>query len=319
MVPTSLQQEMVKRRSHIDGTDPSRGAADQPMRDGHKVAAELGELSRQRSVSGASASLRASLESMFAKRSEPAIPPPIDPPPPLPPQPPPPPLPPPPPPLPPAPPSFSSNNPLPTARPPPQTHQSERTDGPRGRRPRGRRGSATSSGEATAGSASGVGGWGDSQRWLSGSLLALAVAIMVAVGAATFGWMLRVGAPPIASPEHAAMAEIVRANSDVLQRALQEATARADRAISTRERLGAQLEQCQRDLRERDDYSSAAVPRVDALRDQLREAQDALTRVEAYFGAAAMMEAQRHRGWLRRALSMGADQRVAAGQRVLSG
>ena len=142
---------------------------------------------------------------------------------------------------------------------------------------------------------------------------------MVAVGAATFGWMLRVGAPPIASPEHAAMAEIVRANSDVLQRALQEATARADRAISTRERLGAQLEQCQRDLRERDDYSSAAVPRVDALRDQLREAQDALTRVEAYFGAAAMMEAQRHRGWLRRALSMGADQRVAAGQRVLSG
>jgi hypothetical protein len=53
-------------------------------------------------------------------------------------------------------------------------------------------------------------------------------------------------------------------------------------------------------------YLKAAAPEVQKLRDQLREAQDALLRVEAYFGAAAMAEAQQHRGWLRRALSLGA-------------
>ena len=109
------------------------------------------------------------------------------------------------------------------------------------------------------------------------------------------------------------MTELLRSNNDVIKTALHQATQRADRAVADRERVGAQLEQCQKELTARDEYLKAAGPKVDALREQLREAQDALVRVEAYFGAAAVMEAQKHRGWLRKALSMRADQqRVAA-------
>ena len=55
--------------------------------------------------------------------------------------------------------------------------------------------------------------------------------------------------------------------------------------------------------------ASPALAQVRALKTQLREAQDALLRVEAYFGASAMAEANAHRGWLRRALALGADGR----------
>ena len=100
---------------------------------------------------------------------------------------------------------------------------------------------------------------------------------------------------------------MLRTNGELFAGALREATNRADAAVGERERLSALLDQCRHDLGVRDDYLKAAAPEVRALRDQLREAQDALLRVEAYFGAAAMAEAQANRGWLRRALAMGAD------------
>lgn len=108
-------------------------------------------------------------------------------------------------------------------------------------------------------------------------------------------------------PQSMAMGDLLRANSEALASALQAATQRADAAVAERERTAARLEQCEADLAQRDEYLKAAAPEVRKLREELREAQDALLRTEAYFGAAAMVEAQKHRGWLRRALAMGAD------------
>jgi len=103
------------------------------------------------------------------------------------------------------------------------------------------------------------------------------------------------------------MSELLRTNGEVLSKALNEATARADRAVTERERTAAQLDQCHKDLQQRDDYLKAAAPEVRRLKEELDQAKEALVRVEAYFGAAAVLEAQRHRGWLTRALAMGAD------------
>ena len=136
-------------------------------------------------------------------------------------------------------------------------------------------------------------------------------------------------APPRPVEPSADVNSLFRTQHDTLASALKEATTRADQAIAERERFSASRDQCRRDLiaaernthalveRERtlakldlslrDEYLQRAAPEVQKLRAELREAQDALLRVESYFGAAAMAEAQRHRGWLRRALALGAD------------
>ena len=97
--------------------------------------------------------------------------------------------------------------------------------------------------------------------------------------------------------------ELVRQQGAVLSSALQDATRRADAAVAERERTAALLATCERDLKGRDDYLARVAPEVRKLQSDLREAHLALERIEAYFGAAAVAEAQRHRGWLRRALA----------------
>ena len=275
---------------------------------------ELRELRRSGSVSGASAGLRAALESIFSRSSQPAEPPP-----------PPPPRPPPPPPI------------FPGARPPPQVTLPEppqqqpaplhdRAEGPRNRRPR------SNSRRGGGGGGQGAAPAAQQMQWISMAgvvLLALMVAFLLG--------RTPTAAPPPVEPS-ADVNSLFRTQHDTLASALKEATTRADQAIAERERfsasrdacrrdliaaernthalverertlakLEAKLEQCQRDLSLRDEYLQRAAPEVQKLRAELREAQDALLRVESYFGAAAMAEAQRHRGWLRRALALGAD------------
>ena len=120
-----------------------------------------------------------------------------------------------------------------------------------------------------------------------------------------------------AAPEPQVISELLRTNGAVFSGALNEATGRADKAVAERERLGALLEQCRSDVKARDEYLIAAAPEVRALQEQLREAQDTLLRVEAYFGATAMAQAQRYRGWLGSSLGMGSGGRPSA-QRVIA-
>ena len=148
-------------------------------------------------------------------------------------------------------------------------------------------------------------------HWL---ILAAAVIVTISVVVPALAWACWPSVPTAASApaSDATLSEVLRTNGEIFGGALQDAIARAERAVAESARVSAQLETCQRDLQQRDEYLKAAAPEVRALREQLREAQDALTRAEAYFGAAAMIEAQRHRGWLRRALAMGAEHAHAA-------
>ena len=247
-----------------------------------KTSAELRELSRRGSVSGASSSLRSALERLFSSHPTPpagvqAAEAPSRPPPP-------PPAPPPP------PPPLRSHQP--SAQEVHTPAQMGRTEGPRGRRPRGRR----------SGGADGRDGRMD-LRWLGQPWVLAALSLAVLLAVASSSW----AATAAAQVPGLDVNMLLRTNSEVFSTALQEATARADGAVAERERMTAQLKTCQRDLQAREDYLKAAAPEVQKLREELREAQFALTRIEAYFGAAAMAEAQRHRGWLQRALAMGSD------------
>lgn len=138
-------------------------------------------------------------------------------------------------------------------------------------------------------------------------MLLASVAAVAAVAVAGSSWFAATRSSPAEPPSSSTMSELLRTNGEVLSKALNEATARADRAVTERERTAAQLDQCHKDLQQRDDYLKAAAPEVRRLKEELDQAKEALVRVEAYFGAAAVLEAQRHRGWLTRALAMGAD------------
>jgi len=84
-------------------------------------------------------------------------------------------------------------------------------------------------------------------------------------------------------------------------------------AVADLARAESRAQTCDRDLLARDEYLKAAAPEVARIKAELKEAQEQLVRVEAYFGAAAMAEASRHRGWLARALALGADRSLAGG------
>ena len=132
--------------------------------------------------------------------------------------------------------------------------------------------------------------------------IAVAVAVLlVAIGAGLMQLSVRGGSPTTELASSMA-GEIVRQQGAVLSEALQAATRRADTAVAERERAANLLSTCERDLKQRDEYLAAAAPEVRRLQAELREAHLAIERIEAYFGAAAVAEAQRQRGWLRRAL-----------------
>ena len=137
------------------------------------------------------------------------------------------------------------------------------------------------------------------------SIAAVAIAAaLIAVG--TTKHMALAGSPR--EQEVGAMySQLLRTNSDIFSGALQDATARADGAVVERERTASQLSQCLNDLKARDEYIEVARPEMRRLRSELIAAKEALVRVEVYFGAAAVVEAQQHRGWLQKALDMGAD------------
>ena len=145
--------------------------------------------------------------------------------------------------------------------------------------------------------------------WLS--VVMVLVALLVAglgfsMGSArgAMPWVM----PAPTAPPGVDVNQILRTNSEIFGSALQDEKRRADHAVSEKATSAAALTSCQRDLAARDQYISGPVTsEMRKLRDELAEAKEALLRVEAYFGAAAMQEAQRHRGWLRRALAMGAD------------
>ena len=114
--------------------------------------------------------------------------------------------------------------------------------------------------------------------------------------------------PPPAASTGVDVNQLLRTNSEIFGDALQIEKKRADAAVVELATTNGALKTCERDLKARNDYISGPVTEeLRKLRAELSEATEALTRVEAYFGAAAMLEAQQHRGWLRRALAMGAD------------
>jgi len=190
-----------------------------------------------------------------------------------------------------------------------QAQAADRTEGPKGRRPRGgRRGGGAESRDVTTAKSPPS----ESPSHLSMTVLLLAAvlvvlaAVVVAVAQPWAPPQPRAVEPP--APPALDLNQLLRTNSEVLSSALKETTSRADHAVGEREKATAELQQCRRDVKQRDDYlKDVAAPELQRLRQQLREAQDALVRIESYFGAAAVAEAQRHRGWLQRALAVGAD------------
>ena len=92
--------------------------------------------------------------------------------------------------------------------------------------------------------------------------------------------------------------QVLRASSEVFASALRESTGRGDEAVAERERTAALLELCEASLHEHKEEAHSLRLELRETKAALREAQDALLRIEAFIGAAQMQEARRHRGWL---------------------
>ena len=147
--------------------------------------------------------------------------------------------------------------------------------------------------------------------WLSAGV-ALLFALLVAVLSQSAAWApqrdvrdARASALADRAETGVDMNALLKTNSEVFSGALKDATRQATEATQKLGGLSEKLERCEADLLARDEYLQKVAPEVKRLKDELREAQDALIRVESYFGAAAVLEAQRHRGWLSRALGGG--------------
>jgi len=158
-------------------------------------------------------------------------------------------------------------------------------------------------------------------------LTIVATLLLVPAAAALVAFSVSRSAVPTTSADEGIMTTMIRTSGDIFASALRDAIGRADEAVSERERTSALLDQCKIHLAAQAEQQLDGQEQLRQAHEELRELREAFVRIEAYFGASAMQEAQQQRGWLQRALSSSkerlgsaiASARSANSQRAISG